>query len=154
MHRNQHYSQDEYHDRAFDKYTSTSETDIQSSLNTYIFARKAVTCKIMMLDSQKWIDKSNDYKIFWQYVDWKGDIRNKKTLNSPPIQQFEALFEELYKCKNTWELYEIMEIESKVTIPILYEPVTEIEMKSAWKGMKKSGFDYNLSVLSILVTYY
>ena len=33
-----------------------------------------------------------------------------------------------------------MEIKSDVTIPILDEPITDIEIKSAWKGMKKSGF--------------
>ena len=87
-------------------------------------------------------------------MDWKGTLNSKKVSNPPSIQEFEAFFEGLYKCNNPRELYDIMEIEPQVTIPILDEPISETEIKSAWKGMKKAGFDYNLPILSILVTYF
>ena len=74
--------------------------------------------------------------------------------NSPSIQQFEVFFEDLYKCKTPRELYDIMEIDSNVIIPVLDEPISENEVNPAWNGMKKSGFDYNLPILSILVTYF
>ena len=135
---------------------NASEDDIQGSLDRYMLARKRITQEIMKLDAQKWNDvlKSNDAKTFWQYVDWKGNLKGKRTLISPAIQQFEVFFEDLYKCNNQRELYEIMKIESDVNIPILDDPISENEIKIVWRSMKKPGFDYNLPILSILVTYF
>ena len=47
-----------------------------------------------------------------------------------------------------------MEIDTDVTIPILDEPITDNEIKLAFRAMKKPGFDYKLPILSILVTYF
>ena len=72
----------------------------------------------MKSDAQKWNDalRCNDSKLFWRYVDWKGNLKSKKLLNSPALQQFEVFFEDLYKCDNQRELYEIMEIQSDVVM--------------------------------------
>ena len=148
--------------KEFDEYLlvlsnkNVSETDVQISLEHYMSERKTITKEIMKSDAQKWeeVVKSNDAKTFWQYIDRKGNLKRKKTSNSPPIQQFEVFFEELYKCKNQRELYEIMEIDTDVIVPILDEPITDNEIKLAFRAMKKPGFDYNLPILSILVTYF
>ena len=46
------------------------------------------------------------------------------------------------------------QIESDVTVPVLDDPITEEEIKCAWRNMKKSGYDYNMEVLNILVTFF
>ena len=76
---------------------NVSETDVQISLEHYMSERKTITKEIMKSDAQKWeeVVKSNDAKTFWQYIDWKGNLKRKKPSNSPPIQQFEVFFEEL-----------------------------------------------------------
>ena len=108
----------------------------------------------MKSDAQKWRDvlKANDTRNFWCYVNWKGELKNKKQVKSPSLEEFEVFFEDLYKCKNRSELLEIMKLESNVNIPILDDPINENEMKTDVKNMKKSGYDYNLPILSILVT--
>ena len=147
--------------RCFDDYLKklsehASEEDIKTALDRFITARKNVTSETIRLDSKKWSDalKSNDSKKFWQLVDWKGNLKKKKAVNAPSIQEFEVFFENLYKCDNQNELREILEIESDVTVPILDDPISETEIKDAWKSMKKPGFDYQLPILSILVTHF
>ena len=81
-------------------------------------------------------------------------MKRKKTLNSPTMKQFEVFFEDLYKCSNQRELYDIMEITTDNEVPSLDQPIDEDEVKSAFKDMKKSGFDFDLSILSILITYF
>ena len=108
------------------------------------------------MDNNKWTDvlRNNDAKAFWKLVDWKGSMKHKKTLNSPTMEQFEVFFEDLYKCSNQRELYDIMEINTDTEVPGLDQPINEDEIKTALKDMKKPGFDYDLSILSILMTYF
>ena len=85
-------------------------------------------------------------------VDWKGNLKGKKPLQPPTLKEFEVFFENLYKFDNQTEQYEILKIESHIDIPIIDDPSTENEAKKAFREMKKPGFDYNLPILSILVT--
>ena len=96
--------------------------------------------------------KSYDARTFWKMVDWIGS--SKIALNSPTMKQFEVFFEDLYKCSNQHELYEIMEITTDADMPDLDRPIDAEEIKTAYKDMKKPGFDYNLPILSIFVTYF
>ena len=70
------------------------------------------------------------------------------------MKQFEIFFEDLYKCKNQRELQDIMEIETDNVVPALDVPISEDEVKTAYKSMKKSGFDFNLQILSILIIHF
>ena len=148
--------------KAFDDYLKglsddkVSETKVQELLDRYVIARKSLTSDVMKKDAEIWGDvlKNNDAKSFWKLVDWKGNMKQNKTLNSPTMQQFEVFFEELYKCNNKRELIDIMEIHTDKSVEALDKPIDEEEVKTAFKSMKKSGFDYNLPVLSILVTYF
>ena len=144
---------------AFDAYLRTLEEDvtevvIQEALERYKTARKAITAGILKMDAKYWDDviKVNDSKRFWSYVDWKGNLKHKKNLKSPSLQEFEVFFEHLYKCDNQYELRDIMSLESNVNIPVLDDPIHENEVHNAVKSMKKSGFDYNLPILTILIT--
>ena len=147
---------------AFERYLTTledrsaSDDEINTAFKTYTDARKCVTREIMKMDSDKWVNilKENDAKAFWRFVDWKGNFKNKKSTIAPSITEFEVFFEDLYKCKNQRELIELMEIQSDVTVPLLDDQITEEEIKDAWCDMKKSGYDFQLPVLSILVNYF
>ena len=75
-------------------------------------------------------------------------------LNPSSIVKFEIFFEELYKCDNQRELYDLMEIKSDVNIPVMDEPVNENEIIVVWKTMEKSGVDYYLPILSVLITFF
>ena len=148
--------------KAFDEYVKglsdehVPEAKVQELLDKYVTARKSLTTEVMKKDAEVWVDvlKKNDAKSFWKLVDWKGNLKQNKALNSPSIQQFEVFFEELYKCKNKRELIDIMEIHTNKSVDALDKPIDDEEVKTAFKSMKKSGFDYNLPVLSILVTYF
>ena len=148
--------------KAFDDYLKgvsddhVPEAEVQELLERYMNARKSLTADVMKKDADIWVDvlKKNDAKSFWKLVDWKGSLKHNKALNSPSMQQFEVFFEELYKCKNKRELTDIMEINTDKYVEALDKPIDDEEVKSAFKSMKKSGFDYNLPVLSILVTYF
>ena len=73
--------------KLFDEYVSTlsntSATDdnVNTSLLRYMSARKAVTAEVMKADRDKWTDvlKESDSKAFWKLVDWKGNLRKKKS---------------------------------------------------------------------------
>ena len=147
--------------KAFDDYLKAlsddrSEEEVQALLDNYMTTRKSLTAELMKKDTDAWLNvlKNNDAKSFWKLVDWKGNLKQKKTLNSPSMQQFEVFFEDLYKCKNQRELIDIMETHSNNTVEELDKPITTEEVKTAFKSMKKPGFDYNLPVLTILVTYF
>ena len=109
-----------------------------------------------MKDNDKWnqVLQSYDAKTFWKLVDWKGSMNRSQTLNSPTMKQFEIFFEDLYKCSNQRELYEIMEITTDKDVLALDQPIDADEIKTAFKSMKKSGFDYKLPILSVFVTYF
>ena len=148
--------------KAFDEYiksledVSSSAELLDASLQRYKTARKTITKEILKDDAKQWDDvlKNNDARSFWRYVSWKGELRNKRHLKSPSLKEFEVFFEDLYKCKNQNELREMMMLDTDVYIPILDDPIDENEMKTAVKDMKKSGYDYNLPIIRILVTWY
>ena len=148
--------------KAFDEFlkslsdSRSSEDETQLLLDQYISQRKRLTKEAIIRDSNKWTEvlRSNDATALWKLVDWKGSMKRKKTLNSPTMKQFEVFFEDLYKCSNQRELYDIMEINTDNEVPSLDHPINEEEVKSAFKDMKKPGFDFDLSILSILITYF
>ena len=110
---------------------SDAEDETQILLERYIVERKKITKEAMKRDNDKWTEvcKNNDAKAFWKLVDWKGNMKRKKTLNSPSMKQFEIFFEDLYKCKNQRELQDIMELETDIEVPALDNPIGEEEIK-------------------------
>ena len=145
--------------KAFDEYMrtiddpkSTNEV-INEKLERYKFARKALTKDVVSAETKKWNDviQGNDSKRYWSFIDWKGNVKHKKQLTSPALHEFELFFEDLYKCNNPAELYEIMNLQSDVHVPVLDEPFTENEVQVAFRNMKNSGYDYKLPVLKTLV---
>ena len=58
----------------------------------------------------------------------------------------------LYKTENREEFYEIENLESDEYVPMLDDPVDDNEVLKAFKDMKKSGYDYSMPTLNILVT--
>ena len=64
----------------------------------------------------------------------------------------EESFKEIYKNVDENELKELLQLESDVYIPVLDDPITESEVKSAYRNLKKSCYDYALPVTNILVS--
>ena len=97
----------------------------------------------MVKYNDKWSNvlKSYDAKAFWKLVDWKGNMKSKKAIDSPTMKQFEVFFEDLYKCSNQRELSEIMEITTDLEVPALDQPIDAEEIKTAFKDMKNPGFN-------------
>ena len=122
--------------KAFDEFLKSlsdlksTDNDTQLLLDQYISERKRLTKEAIIMDNNKWTEvlKSNDSKAFWKLVDWKGSMKRKKTLNSPTMQQFEVFFEDLYKCSNQRELYDIMEINTHTEVPGL-DQLTKMKSK-------------------------
>ena len=145
--------------KAFDEYMvalndpDSNEHLINEKYEQYIVKRKAINTDIIKDESRKWNDymKDNDSKKFWSLVDWKGNFGLKKNTISPTMNEFEVFFKDLYDCPDKNEVAEIMSLESNVDVPILDNPITENEMNEAFNTMKKSGYDFSLSVLKTLV---
>ena len=144
---------------AFDDYMNTiddpnsSNEIINEKLEQYKITRKALTKDVIDAETKKWNDllRDGDSKRYWSFIDWKGNIKQKKQLTSPDLHEFEVFFEDLYKCDNQTELQEIMCLQSDKEVPALDHPLTENEVQTAFKHMKNSGYDYRLPVLNTLV---
>ena len=157
-----HSTPDKMHDanKAFDNYMETlndpnsNEDIVNERFERYMITRSALNKDIIREETNKWNSylKENDSKNFWAYVDWKGNLGKNKSTVSPTMNEFEIFFQDLYSCADKDEVTEIMNIETNVTIPILDDPITENEINEAFNSMKKSGYDYSISVLRTLVT--
>ena len=97
--------------------------------------------------------RRNDAQSFWKHVDWKGNFQSKKQNISPAMNEFENFYEDLFTTDSD-ETEEIMGLASECYIPVLDDPITEEEIKCAWKDMKKAGYDYSLHIIRILVTHF
>ena len=92
--------------KAFDEYmealedTNSSADSLNIALQHYKTTRKAKTNDILKKVVKKWRDvlKEDDTRNIWCYVNWKAELKNKKQLKSPSLEEFEVFFEELYKC--------------------------------------------------------
>ena len=92
--------------KAFDEYikvlndSEATENVIEEKLKTYMNARKAITKEMMTEEDRKWNDliKENDSKRFWSFINWKGNVQQKKQTEGPSVHEFEAFFEDLYRC--------------------------------------------------------
>ena len=139
----------------FEKYTKLLEEgkETKTTLNDYMNAKKKISMHTIRNENSFWknILAKNDSRLLWKSIDWKNKNRKRGIQHAPHIKEFETSFEELYKCKDE-DLQEMSDLRSNVYIPALDDPITESEMKSDLKDMKKPGYDYALPVLNMLVS--
>ena len=140
----------EYQNTIADK--DSSDESIEISYNRYKKERSKLTYEIMKIEMDCWNGSlENDNKTFWKYVDWKGNFKGKKQYDAPTMPEFQHFFEGLYDNEDKNELEEIKNLESEVYVPVLDDPISSEETLDAYEDMKKSGYDYNLPVLRILL---
>ena len=135
-----------------DSLLNSSQEDINIAYSNYQKARNAITGDIYAREYKKWSDliNSTDSKKFWDTIDWKGNL-SKQMLDRPSAEQLSSYFENLYKLDDHTERLKISELESNVYIPLLDDPITENDINTATKSMKKGGYDFNLASLYIIV---
>ena len=146
----------------FDDYVKTvssknsSDEEVKVAFERFSRARKKITYEVLRKDTDIWNEalRTNNVKGIWKFIDWKGNYKTKKCGNSPSIQQFECFFEDLYDNNDVNELEEIAKLESDTYVPMLDDRIQTEEMNIAYKDMKKSGYDYNLPVLGVLITWF
>ena len=62
--------------------------------------------------------------------------------------------QELYDTADEDKIHKIMALESQTHIPLLDDPINNVELNTAWNDMKKSAYDYNLPNFGILLSYF
>ena len=133
---------------------SDGDPNATNTLNTYLQERKGISVEAIRNEALFWngVIDENDAKRFWSTVDWKNNNRKRKNRESPSMEEFESFFEDLYKCEDSNDMIEIEKLESDINIPILDDPISKPEMETAFKDIKKAGYDYNLPVIGILMS--
>ena len=113
---------------------------MENKLQIYMNAQNRITKKMMMHDNNKWNEliKAHDSKHFWSFVIWKGSVQQKRKIECSSVHGFEASFEDLYKSENQTTLYEIVNLDSEMYVPVLDDPKTMEEMSTAFNETKKS----------------
>ena len=112
-------------------------------------ARRAISAQYLPNVAGYWSNLilKNDPKRFWN----KNNIR-RNNIQTPHIKQCEESFEYTYKWNNEDDLHEMLQLESNVYTPVLDDSITEFDVTSAYKDLKKSGYDYALPIINILIS--
>ena len=84
-----------------------------------------------MKEHRKWKEFTSDtnYKRLWDKSDWKGNIHCQVT-QSPAFEDLAEYFENIYN-NNQEDLQKIEELNSNVYIPVLDDPICNIEIELA-----------------------
>ena len=119
------------HRNVMDDATS-SNIDRETALNSYLHEREAVHYEVLKTESDAWstLVGNNEAKSLWSMRDWKGN----------------------YTCQDMNEISNMSNLQSDITIPVLDDPISEHEVDDALKSMNNGGFDYNLPLVSILIS--
>ena len=96
------------------------------------------------------ITENHDDKILWSEINWS--VKHKeKSQGIIPVQLMADYFEKLYEPLDKNEKAEVDTLETNVYIPVPDPSITQAEMLTAQKSMKKGGYDISLRVLIMLM---
>ena len=128
-----------------------NKDQVEESLQEYQNARNKLNDSIIKQqeNNYKMITDSGDSKKLWAEINWSGKYR-EKLQNNIPIQLMANYFEKLYEPLDINEKAEMDNLETYTYIPVTDDPITGNEMKTAYKKMKKGGYDFSLPVMSML----
>ena len=142
---------------AFESYQDSLEDNSAKSpeeaYQEYQHARNGITGEMHKSEFEKWdhLVKSES-KTLWENIDWKGNL-SKDVGNRPTNDELALHFEKLYTCDDPAEAANIEQLQTDNYVPELDDPITQSEIDSAMKEMKKGGYDYSLNILRILVKF-
>ena len=122
------------------------------AIRKYQKARSSITKDLRKLEHDKWKKLSDgpNSQNLWQHIDWKGNV-SKGDIIKPGTEDLVLHFEELYSSGEQDEVSKMNDLVSDIYIPILDDPITQIDVDNVIREMKKDGYDYNLNILKILV---
>ena len=126
--------------------------EVEEKLNIYTTTRKKLTYEMLKNEHGRWVEaiKKKDSKQLWSMIEWNGNFSRVLT-EQPAIHDMKNHFEELYTPEDKSESEGIGKLDSNVYIPLLDDPITERDVNEAMKDCKKGGYDYNVSILNILI---
>lgn len=89
--------------------------------------------------------ENNDNPKLWQAINWRNELRECDNNNDskPSDDTFKSYFEEIFNPTNTNHL-EVSKLSTQVTIPVLDEPISPVEVETKMKCLKSnkaSGLD-------------
>ena len=96
------------------------------------------------------LQKKTTLKKLWNGIDWKCKL-SKQVSERPQVEELATYFENLYKMEDRNELSKIKKLETITHIPELDDPMTQVEMDTAVKNMKKGGYDFTLTALHVIM---
>ena len=114
--------------------------------------RKLLNREIFINSTKKYksIMDNNDSKKLWGSINWSGDMKQSSTHNPPPIEELSTHFSSLYEpIKDDGD---IQSLRSNVVLPETDDTITSVEMNIAHKQIKKGGYDFPVTCLSLLIS--
>ena len=123
---------------------------ISELYNVYQKKRKDMNFQLASTTTEKYrkIIESQDSKQLWEAISWSGDICSKP-INHPPISEITEHFSQLYEPIE--DDGDINSLSTDVNIPETDDPVSAAELEDACKQMKKGGYDFPASCVSMLM---
>ena len=125
------------------------ETD--ELLEHYLESRKQVTGYMMSSELEEWrrVTCNNSDQDLWKKINWKGEVKSTNKAH-PPINELKEHFEDIYTDEDN-SLRNINNLESHIYIPVLDDPITNVEVTESMKRCKKGGYDFPISSMKMFI---
>ena len=146
-------------DELFNKYIESTQNqlsnkeEIEADYENYQTARNKMNSKVFKSHEDKYkviLENGDDQKL-WSEINWSGQHKGSGK-QQIPIQVMSNYFEQLYQPLDINEKYEMQNLHTNTYIPITDDPITGNELYTAFRKMKKGGYDFSLPVLNMLMS--
>ena len=136
------------------KIHESDSSGIDEVLEGYLESRKQVTGYMMSSELEEWkrVTSGNDDSELWNKIDWKGEIKCATKIH-PPLNQLKEHFENIYTAEDN-SLQNLDELSSDIYIPILDDPITNLEVNESMKKCKKGGYDFPVTSMKKFVHFF
>ena len=119
--------------------------EIENALALYTTSRKKVTRDIMVTELKGWNNLASVSKEsqLWRKIDWKGEMSKNNSSIHPPLNQLKEHFEQIYSSEH--QELNVDTLVSNIYIPILDDPITDVDITDGLKRCKKGGYDFPIT---------
>ena len=87
-------------------------------------------------------------------ISWKGEMNGGPLNIHPPTNQLKEHFENIYSIEDSNEKVKLEHLSSNIYIPILDDPITNIEVNTSLKNCKKGGYDCPLATIKHFISLF
>ena len=128
----------------FQDFLTKMHEDDNGALQQYL-ARKKINNYMLAMELKEWnrLTTENKDNELWKKIDWKGELSKSNNTIHPPINQLKEHFEHIYSSPE--EDSNIDTLSSNVYIPLLDDPITNIEVRESVRKCKKGGYDFPIT---------